>query len=140
MQRAKKSDIPEIIELLAENDLPIADLTNDIEFYIEKENGSISAVGGIEPAGNNVILRSVAVAESFKGKGLGSKMTRFLLEKAKTNENNDVFLLTTTTEKYFPKFGFKEIDRESAPEDIKNSSEFTTVCPDTAVLMKLELN
>ncbi len=139
MQKAKKTDIPEIKKLLKENDLPIEDLANRIEFYIEKERNQIIVAGGLEPFGNVVILRSVAVSENYKGKGLGAKMTRHLLDASKEQGFSTVFLLTMTAENYFPKFGFIEVDRESAPKEIKSSSEFTTVCPDSAVLMKLEI-
>jgi len=140
MQKANQTDIPEIRNLLIKNDLPVADLTNEIDFYIEKENNQIIAVGGLELVGHNVIMRSIAVSENYKGKGLGTKITQHLLDTAKKHNLGSVFILTLTAEKYFPKFGFIRIERESAPEAIKRSSEFTTVCPDSAVLMKLEIN
>lgn len=140
MQQAQKTNIPQIKFLLEENGLPIADIETNIDFYIGIENNHIVVTGGLEPAGEDVIMRSIAVAENFKGKGFGAKMTRYLIGIAKKNKSNTVFLLTMTAENYFPKFGFIAVKRESAPEPIKNSSEFTTVCPDSAILMKLEIN
>ncbi|KAA3617783.1 MAG: GNAT family N-acetyltransferase [Calditrichaeota bacterium] len=139
MQKADKSDIPEIKKLLKDNDLPVADLTNEIDFYIIKENSQVIAAGGLEHAGDYAILRSVVINDIYKGKGLGNDLTRLLIEKAKEENYTALFLLTMTAENYFPRFGFTRIARESAPDSIKNSSEFTTVCPDSAIVMKLDI-
>jgi amino-acid N-acetyltransferase len=140
MQKALNTDVADIKKLLQENDLPISDISSDMEFYIEIENKQISVVGGLEIIGDFVIIRSIAVAHNYKGKGLGTKMTHHLIDTAKKKKYDIVYLLTMTAENYFPKFGFTEINRESAPEAIKNSSQFTTVCPDSAVLMGLRIN
>ena len=43
------------------------------------------------------------------------------------------------TEEYFPKFGFRKIHRDKTPEEIKKSTEFSSVCPDSATVMELAL-
>jgi len=116
MKKSKAEDISQIKKRLAENDLPIADLENAIDFYVEKVDGRIVAVGALEAVGNEVILRSVAAAEDYRSKGFGTKITRELIELSKEKAFNAIYLLTLTAENYLPKFGFKNIDRELAPE------------------------
>jgi amino-acid N-acetyltransferase len=47
-----------------------------------------------------------------------------------------VFLLTTTAEHYFPKFGFAHIGRQDVPTSVQTSLEFTTACPSSATVMR----
>ena len=37
-----------------------------------------------------------------------------------------MFLLTTTAERFFPKFGFEQITRDEVPETVQASVEFTS--------------
>jgi amino-acid N-acetyltransferase len=58
------------------------------------------------------------------------------LEQADAAGIEEVYLLTTTAEKYFPRFGFNRTARSAVPEAVKASAEFQGACPDTAVVMK----
>jgi amino-acid N-acetyltransferase len=139
MQRATTSDLAEIKTLLEENGLPSKDITGAIQFFIIRKNKQLIAVGGLENCGDDLLLRSIAIAEGHKNKGLGAQITRFLIEQARINGNKAIYLLTMTAKDYFPRFGFTTIDRSLASKAIKNSSEFTTVCPSSASLMRLKL-
>ena len=50
-----------------------------------------------------------------------------------------LYLLTTTAEEYFPRYGFRRIPRESASPAARESVEFREACPASAVTMVLEL-
>jgi amino-acid N-acetyltransferase len=50
-----------------------------------------------------------------------------------------VFLLTTTAEKFFPKFGFEAITRADVPASVQTSVEFRSACPASAVVMRKRL-
>ena len=47
-----------------------------------------------------------------------------------------VYLLTTTAEGYFPRFGFARITREEVPDPVQASVEFREACPASAVVMR----
>jgi amino-acid N-acetyltransferase len=138
MEKLKFKDINQVRSLLQENNLPVSDLNEQIIFFVEKNADKIVAVGGMESSGKDAIIRSIAVSDDNKGKGLGGKITRKLLKYAQETGKKDIYLLTTTAEDYFPKYGFKKIDRRIVPADVKNSSQYKDVCPDSAVVMKLE--
>jgi len=138
MEQLEYKSIDAIKTLLQENDLPVSDLNSKITFFVEKLNEKIIAAGGIEDVGNDAIIRSIVVADEHKGSGFGKAITMQLLNHAKEKGKKDIYLLTTTAEKYFPKYGFKEIDRHAVPDNVKNSSQYKDVCPDTAVVMKLD--
>jgi amino-acid N-acetyltransferase len=63
-----------------------------------------------------------------------------LIDHAKTRSIKQVYLLTETAHKYFLKFGFKDITRENVPAEIKQSTEFVSVCPVSAACMVYHLH
>jgi amino-acid N-acetyltransferase len=52
------------------------------------------------------------------------------------NGVRDLWLLTIDAERYFESLGYKMMSRESAPDSIRNSEEFSGLCPDGAYLMR----
>jgi amino-acid N-acetyltransferase len=55
---------------------------------------------------------------------------------AKQNAVKELILLTTTASDYFSKKAYRTIERNNVPEEIKKSSEFSSTCPSSAVIMK----
>ena len=47
-----------------------------------------------------------------------------------------MYLLTTTAEGWFPRFGFERIAREEVSEAVRGSVEFGGACPATAAVMR----
>jgi hypothetical protein len=50
-----------------------------------------------------------------------------------------LYLLTDTADAYFPRFGFKAVSRDLAPDGIRASREFASACPASAIFMYLPL-
>jgi amino-acid N-acetyltransferase len=46
-----------------------------------------------------------------------------------------VYLLTTTASDYFRRLGFEDRALSEAPERLRQSSEFRTVCPESAACL-----
>jgi amino-acid N-acetyltransferase len=61
-----------------------------------------------------------------------------LLLRARTTGLKKVYLLTTDAQAFFRKLGFAEVPRESAPEAIRRTAQFRTLCPASATLMARE--
>ncbi len=122
--------------LLRDYKLPYEDI--DIHFmnYIlaKKEDKIIGAIG-LEIYGNLALLRSFVVEESSRNKKIGNKLLLSLLNKSIDKNIETIYLLTTTAEKYFFKNGFKIENRENLPEEIKQTKEFSCICPCSAVAM-----
>jgi amino-acid N-acetyltransferase len=53
---------------------------------------------------------------------------------------NALYLLTTTAEHYFPRFGFTEVGRDAVPQEIRDTLEFRSACPESAVAMARPLH
>jgi amino-acid N-acetyltransferase len=86
------------------------------------------------------LLRSAVVEPSWRGHGVGIALTRDRLAWARMRGLVALYLLTTTAPDFFARFGFQAVPRVSAPPEIRASREFAELCPDTAVLMAIELN
>ena len=81
------------------------------------------------------LLRSLAVIDEIRSMGYGKALVTHVENYAIRNNINEVYLLTQTAEAFFIKLGYKIIPKEDAPESIKNTTEFKTLCPDNATLM-----
>jgi amino-acid N-acetyltransferase len=66
-------------------------------------------------------------------------MTRSALALARRQGITHVYLLTETAANFFPKFGFRQVDRSQVPPAVQTSIEFTTLCPASALAMELRL-
>jgi amino-acid N-acetyltransferase len=133
---AGQKDIPAIVELLHANNLPYGDISKHINnFLIAERNDRLTGVIGLEITGETALLRSLAVSKTERSKGIGLVLINKLFSLALLSNIKTLYLLTTTAEEYFLKHGFIKIKREAVPEGIKNTKEFSSICPDSAVCM-----
>jgi amino-acid N-acetyltransferase len=140
IETSEKYDLDKIKTLLLANDLPIDDLDDEgIQLFVAKKGNLIVGVIGLENFNTIGLLRSLAVIDLYKNQKVGEALIRFLFQIGIQRGIQELYLLTTTADQYFEKFNFKRIVRESAPDSIKNTKEFGTICPQSAVIMKKEL-
>lgn len=133
---ATENDIENIIKLLKQNNLPTSDLVSGKRIFIVADAGeSLAGCVAVEIYPGNGLLRSLAVADNFRNAGIGKKLVNQAEVWAVQQELNALFLLTTTAAGFFGKNNWKIIDRAEAPEEIRASSEFATVCPSSAICM-----
>ena len=136
IRRARNSDLPAVESLLSASDLPTDGVRDNFSgFVVADDNGAIAGAIGLENYGSVALLRSAVVAPDHRGTGVGRKLVEQLLERAEEAGVDELYLLTTTAEKYFPRFGFKRTSRATVPDAVKASAEFRGACPDTAVVM-----
>jgi len=137
IERAQPSDAPAILALLEQNHLPVDGLTDHIATtLVARQDGRIVGSAALEMYREGVLLRSVAIAVPVQHQGLGGQLTAAALRLASDLHASAVYLLTTTAERYFPKFGFERISRAEVPQSVQASVEFTSACPSSAVVMR----
>ncbi|GGD81375.1 arsenic resistance N-acetyltransferase ArsN2 [Maribacter cobaltidurans] len=125
-----------IKELLKNNDLPYEDIiASKVQFITEKENGVLVGCIGVEKYNEEGLLRSFAVRDEYKNKGIGKRLLNQLIDQSKTDGLKRLHLLTTTADGYFDKNGFKTADRAVAPNEISSTKEFSEICPSSSVYM-----
>ena len=129
-----------LLELLERCRLPEAGLREHLETaLVAREDGRIVGSSVLELYADGALLRSVAVEADRRGIGLGIRLTEAALELARRRGARRVFLLTETAGEFFPRFGFRVIARAEVPESVKSSVEFTSACPQSALVMERAL-
>ncbi|GAA5024137.1 hypothetical protein GCM10011506_07540 [Marivirga lumbricoides] len=89
---------------MKENKLPYEDLLSSQVLFITRKSGEkLIACIGIEKYGSEALLRSFAVDDSFKNKGIGAELLHELLTKCEEEGVKTLHLLTTTAAEYFYK-------------------------------------
>jgi amino-acid N-acetyltransferase len=138
LRTATAADLPAVLALLGRTGLPTEGVVSDVlpDFVIAEDEGTLVGVVGLEVYRESALLRSAAVEESWRGSGVGRALIDRALALAQERGIRDVFLLTTTAEHYFPRFGFACVGPESVPDGVRASAEFQGACPSTAVIMR----
>ena len=140
IELAEKDNLSLLQSILKQNDLPTDDIyNNSIRFFVARENDRILGLVGLEVHKPFGLLRSLVVLNEFKNKQIGKKLVEYLMTVSKSEEIKELYLLTTTADKYFSKFGFIQVEREQVPDSIKQTEEFKSICPDSAEVMKKQL-
>jgi amino-acid N-acetyltransferase len=130
----------QVISLLQRNELPATDLDNGKQLFALVDNDVVVGSGGLEIFHDVALLRSLSVNTALRGKGLGKVITKGLEQIARQKGIHSIFLLTTTAKDFFEKEHYVVVDRNDVPEPIKQTSEFSGLCPSTAIVMKKHFN
>ena len=137
---ATANDLTQITSLLKQNNLPFEDCAEHLKNFIVLENEQkIIGTGGLEIYGNIGLLRSIAVLPEFQNQGLGENIYLKIKTFARSCNINQLFLLTETADHYFAKHGFKTVNRESVPNKIRKTEQFSGLCPTSAIVMSCNI-
>ena len=137
IESAHAEDLPAILQLVSAQKLPIDGLADHLDTtLVARTDGEVVGSVAVEIYPDGGLLRSVAVAEHLQGQGLGRALTEAAFEVARERGLSSLYLLTTTAETYFPRFGFERIQRADVPASVQTSVEFTSACPSSAIVMR----
>jgi amino-acid N-acetyltransferase len=135
------ADQAAVRELLSGSKLPVADLDTapGLRFWVAERDGQVIGTIGLERHGNGALLRSLAVSASQRGRGLGRKLVATLELEARSAGVKVLVLLTEGAQGFFKRRGYAVVDRHYAPAELKQSAEFRSLCPASAVCMTKSL-
>jgi amino-acid N-acetyltransferase len=139
---ASSDDLSDILDLLTTVQLPHDGVAENISAFLvaRDESSRLMATIGLERHGNTALLRSAAVAPEYQGCGIGSLLTKRLLERATNDGVERVVLLTTTAREFFAsRFGFCETSRTVFDSELAQSPEWNLPRCSSAVCMCLDL-
>jgi amino-acid N-acetyltransferase len=136
IRRAEGGDLESVLELLRQNDLPVDGVAQWMDnFQLAEESGRIVGAAGYELHGGHALLRSVVVDPALRGRGVGERLVEAVIAEMQRANVQSIYLLTTTAEHYFPRFGFVAGDRANVPAALNASEEFAHACPASARVM-----
>jgi L-amino acid N-acyltransferase YncA len=123
--------------LLTESNLPSSDLTPDHlkHFFGCGPTERLNGVVGLEIYGEVALLRSLAVARESRGSGYGRALVAEAETYALSHGVTEIYLLTSTAERFFERLGYRRISREAAPDAIRRTREFSDLCPSSSAFM-----
>lgn len=144
IRRARGEEIGAIGALLGRARLPFEDLESPNLILLVAEDagrlvGSIGLERSGEHEGEHALLRSLVVAESERGRGIGSRLCDRAERLARREGVRRLWLLTESARAFFESRGYRVSERESAPEEIRGTAEFDRICPASASLLFLQL-
>lgn len=134
-------NLNELSSLLLECSLPICDikLGKDNIFFGSYENDVLRSCIGLELFDSTALLRSLAVSPKRRGLGLGRFLVKYVEEYCRSKHMHSIFLMTTTASTYFVSLGYHQVARDCVPGSIKGSSQYSSVCPKSAIIMSTRL-
>lgn len=132
-----EEQLPAIEALLLESGLPADDLrAQDLSlFRVEGTDDRVSAVGGLERCGSEALIRSIATTVPMRGRGIAGQIVEELETVAADEGFRTLYLLTTSAKRYFDSRGYARVDRHDVPQSVRESRQFSALCPDTATVM-----
>lgn len=130
-----------VTRLLTEAGLPSSDLTaaHLANFFGCGSTSAPDGIVGVELYESVALLRSLAVSASCRGRGCGTELVAQAERFAQSQGAKDIYLLTTTAERFFERLGYARVQREAAPVAIQHTQEFSTLCSSSSTLMAKRL-
>ena len=134
LRPARPAELDAIARLLSVAELPVEDLSvTMLDAYVVATEGEVCVgVVGLEIYESNALLRSLAVEPQHRSRGLGARMVDAIETEAQARGVTAVYLLTTTATTFFERVGYTAHDRATVPPSIAATTEFSSLCPDTA--------
>lgn len=114
-----------------------ADAPASVLVAVDDRGGSSSvlATAATVPAGAGAVLRSVAVRQDVRGRGLGALIVAAALRRARSSGAPHVVAFTETAERFFAEMGFRRVDRASLPPEVRDGEHGSGGCATATAMM-----
>jgi amino-acid N-acetyltransferase len=133
---ASGGDLDGIKRLLVASLLPSRDVGGARQrFIVASENGRLIGCAGLQLAGPDGLVRSMAVHWTRRNAGLGSRLHQRLLFEAVLAGVRTLYVVTATAEDFFAGHGFRKIAAHDVPPGLQASEEFTAFVPGGGTVM-----
>lgn len=124
------------IQLLETNNLPTADIRSpQVAMLVALAGDAVVGCIGMEAASPFGLLRSMAVEEQYRGRGIAQALCDLVLQEAVRRGYEGVFAMTMEADGFFVKKGFALQPRESVPAPIRATAQFSSLCPQSAKVL-----
>lgn len=133
------ADLDRTVELLLEAGLPTEDIAVQRLALAAECDGKLLGVIGLESLVDVGLLRSLVVSKDARGQGIGATLVSALESTCIAAGVRELWLLTIDADPFFVKHGYVVRTRKAAPNAIRQTQEFSSLCPDNAVLMSKRL-
>jgi N-acetylglutamate synthase-like GNAT family acetyltransferase len=143
IRMATEQDLDNLVNFLEKANLGTEGVKETVEYFLlmEDEIGSLRATLGVEPFGENGLLRSLVISAGMKENEI---LTLFeqILRLTKEKDMKNLFLATNkhTSVPFFEMLGFSTIEEEDLPEDLYQSEHIKNILTvDNSVFLKFQM-
>jgi amino-acid N-acetyltransferase len=133
-------DLSAVLGLLRSAFLPDDAEPHFANFFVAQCDGSVVGAIGFESLGDRALLRSLVVEKSYRATGIGTSLADEAIRHARRIAVAELFLLTTDAASFFERLGFERVPHAEAPAAVRQTRQFSELCPATAQLMRLVLS
>jgi N-acetylglutamate synthase-like GNAT family acetyltransferase len=109
------------------------------EYVLAVAGGELVGSAGVEPCGDDALLRSLAVAPARRRQGLGAALFERAAARAILRGARTAYALTTTAERFCLAHGFDRVPRAEVPAGIAATPQFRSLCPKSAAVFRRRL-
>lgn len=102
-------------------------------------DGAIVGMAGVETYGSYGLLRSVAVLDSWRGRGIAAELSRDRIAWARTQSLDAVYLFTKHAAPYWARFGFVLVPLDTLPAALHAAEQWRSARERDLVSMVLTL-
>ncbi|MNF49641.1 hypothetical protein D3C84_309190 [compost metagenome] len=136
MKPVEGAELEKLRLALSGSGLPFDDVGQPGQQFFRFElDGDWIAYGGLEGEGPDRLLRSMVVADSRRGQGIGTRMLAALERYACGHNVLALHLLTNSAADFFSAHGYSRLDRCAAPDSISQTAQFSTLCGSSAIYL-----
>lgn len=136
---AVADDFPFVVDLLGQLSLPADGLSfEDAAFVVAEMDGMSVGCAGLEVAGVNGLMRSVAVTADRRGLGIGARLVGAIHALATERNLEGLYLLTTDAQDYFARRGYAPVNHEQLPDVVTASQQYSSCALADATAMVLK--
>jgi arsenate reductase (thioredoxin) len=138
--RSASSELrPALEDLLRSCTLPVEDLPLDLQHFVVATAGEqLVGCAGLDLLGEIALFRSLAVAPPWRGRGVARRLFEQTCSRAQHLGVRRLYLLTTSAQDLFARWGFTAVPRQSAPAAVQGTRQYRTLCSASAVVMSLD--
>lgn len=137
MEISPNPDLPDVASVLALCGLPGDDIEPAFlpDFVLARQGANPAGVAGMQRLGASALVRSVAVDPRFRSQGLGSRLVAEVERRARGNGVRQLYLLTHDAQPFFARLGYRAVERDCAPPEIRQTAQYASSCCCGATLM-----
>ncbi|HJP65404.1 MAG TPA: GNAT family N-acetyltransferase, partial [Actinomycetota bacterium] len=135
---ATSADVDAIDALLRAGGLAAEGVEERIAHTVvgEDDDGRPVATAVAEPLERDVLVRSVAVSEDLRGRGVGALAVATAMSAAPhASSEQRIWAFTETAAAFFARLGFEPVDRDALPPPVADSRQLQQECAVTATVM-----
>jgi len=127
IKRASSNDLQAVADLLGESGFASANSAIDTLHHVYlayTKNNELAGVGAMQIYGSAAFLHTLVVREAFRGQGFGYLLMKTLDHAAKSENIDEIYVLSDGLGDYFKRYGYESVDAGSLPKQIATSTLF----------------